>query len=183
MSEDRKVMNVLGHYSGGLTKSQGAWPVLTLETNAQLKVRLAGRAVNGPNPCLCWMDHSNVVRFQTAVDLDARHLRWISNIMSDGSVLLNLSGRSAKLGDGLSRNPITDQLRAQAKSIQGFSVAEFLEDCSTGGLEPQTLPSHCLPDPESASAPIRALFMAVAERMDVKTLVLEDYGPTLRREL
>jgi len=114
MSEDRKKMNVLGHHSGGLTPSQGCWPVLTLEANAQWKVRRAGRQVNGPNPCLCWSDHANVVRLQTAVDLDPRHLRWISNLMSDGSVLLNLSGRSAKLGDGLSRNPITDQLRSQA---------------------------------------------------------------------
>ena len=183
MSEDRKVMNVLGHHSGGLTKSQGAWPVLTLELNAQLKVRIAGRAVSGKNPCLCWSDHSNVVRLQTAVDLDPRHLRWVSNIMSDGSVLMNLSGRSAKLGDGLSRNPITDQLREQARSIQGFSVAEFLADCSTGGMEAQTLPSHCLPDPDTASASVRAMFMAIGERMDVKTLLLEDYGTSIRRSL
>jgi len=75
MAEDRKKMNVLGHFSGGLTKSQSAWAVITLECNAQVRARVMARGVLGANPCLCWMDHSNVVRLQTAIDLDPRHLR------------------------------------------------------------------------------------------------------------
>ena len=94
MAWDRKMMNVLGHFSGGLTKSQGACAVMTLECNAQVRVLLMARGALGPNPCLCWTDHSNVVRLQTAMDLDPRHLRWIANLMSDGSVLMHLSGRS-----------------------------------------------------------------------------------------
>ena len=181
MAEDRKKMNVLGHFSGGLTKSQGAWAVITLECNAQVRTRLMARALLGANPCICWTDHSNVVRLQTAIDLDPRHLRWIANLMSDGSVLMNLSGRSAKLGDGLSRNPITDQFREQAKAIQGFSVKEFLEDCASGGMEPQTLPSHCLPDTEVES--YAAVYAAAGERMDVQVLLMEDYGSSTRREM
>ena len=138
-------MNVLGHFSGGLTASQGAWPVVTLECNAQMQTRRHARKVLGRMPAVCWTDHANVARLQTAIDMDPRHLRWVADIQSDGSTLMNLSGRSARLGDGLSRNPLTDEIRRQSVSIKGFSLEDFLADLESGGMEPQAMPSQCLP--------------------------------------
>ena len=125
MSEDRSRLNVLGHFSGGLTASQGAWPVVTLECNAQMQTRRHARKVLGRVPALCWTDHANVARLQTAIDMDPRHLRWVADIQSNGSTLKNLSGRSARLGDGLSRNPLTDEIRRRGQSINGVLVGGF----------------------------------------------------------
>ena len=47
-------------------------------------------------------------------EVDVKHLRWVSWIIADGSQIRSLSGRTAKLGDGFSRNPDgRDELVAQ----------------------------------------------------------------------
>ena len=55
------------------------------------------------------------------VDIDVKHLRWVSWILADGSQIRSLSGRSAQLGDGYSRNPPDrDQLIEQrSKDLEG----------------------------------------------------------------
>ena len=40
---------------------------------------------------------------QTA-DVDAKILRWIAEIVGDGSEIRSLAGRTARLADGISRN-------------------------------------------------------------------------------
>ena len=45
-----------------------------------------------------------MTRLQKAVDVDAKHLRWVSETVADGSEIRSLAGRSARLGDGFSRN-------------------------------------------------------------------------------
>ena len=93
----------------------------------------------GQMKSLCWTDHANWTKQQTAeiVDIDCKHLRWVSEIVSDGSEIRSLSGRSARLGDGTSRNPSNrDQLVNQrSKDLQGiigqvrdFDLGEFLCD-------------------------------------------------------
>ena len=119
--------------------------MVTLETNSQMQTRRHARKILGRVPAFCWTDHSNVARLQTAIDMDPRHLRWVADIQSDGSTIMNLSGRSAKLGDGLSRNPLTDEMRRQGQSIKGFCLADFLADLESGDMEPQAMPSQCLP--------------------------------------
>ena len=70
-------------------------------------------------------------------DIDTKLLRWIAEIVADGSEIRSLSGRSARLGDGTSRNPADrDRLLEQRSKdlhgiigqVRGFSVDEFLSD-------------------------------------------------------
>ena len=67
-------------------------------------------------------------------NIDVKHLRWVSEIVEDGSVIRSLSGRSAKLADGTSRNPKdrdaviaqrTRDLEGMAGQLRGFSLEEF----------------------------------------------------------
>ena len=83
-------------------------------------------------------------------------MRWISEIVADGSEIRSLAGRSAKLGDGLSRNPKDrDVILAQRMKdleglmgqVRGFNLDAFLSECSqTRFTEPWTLPSDSVPD-------------------------------------
>ena len=71
------------------------------------------------------------------VDIGVKHLRWVSWILADGSQIRSLSGRSAQLGDGYSRNPpdrdrLIEQrskdLEGRTGQLRGFSLDEFLGD-------------------------------------------------------
>ena len=83
----------------GLTPTQQAWDPRTLETHAQLGVKSAAVSILGQIRALLWTDHANTKRLLSAVDIDVKHLRWISEIVADGSTINSLSGRSAVLGD------------------------------------------------------------------------------------
>ena len=52
-----------------------------------------------------------------------KHLRWISEIVADGSEIKSRAGRSAKLGDGTSRNTkdCNELLEQRTKDLQGLS--------------------------------------------------------------
>ena len=100
MTRDLMGFNVLMTASKGLTPSQQAWPPLTLEGFAQLETKRAQRKHLGMMRSLCWTDHANLTRQLVLEDVDVKHLRWVSFIVSDGSQIRSLSGRSAKLGDG-----------------------------------------------------------------------------------
>ena len=103
-------------HSKGLTPAQQAWQPLTLEGYAQLEVKRALRKTVGVARTLCWTDYANFTRQQVLEEIEVKHLRWISEILSDGSELRSLSGRNAKLGDGFSRNPADrDALLEQRK--------------------------------------------------------------------
>ena len=71
---------------------------------------------------ICWTEHANWTKQTVLVDIDVKHLRWVSWILADGSQIRSLSGRSAQLGDGYSRNPPDrDQLIEQrSKDLQGM---------------------------------------------------------------
>ena len=74
---------------------------------------------------MIWSDHANVTKLQTIdlQDIEPKHLRWIAEIIADGSEVRSLAGRSARLGDGTSRKPIDrDELLAQRTAdLQGIS--------------------------------------------------------------
>ena len=153
LREDLRGFEVLATHSTGLTLPQQAWAPLSLETYAQLEVRRAVKGMIGPLRCVMWTDHSNLTRLQTSEEIQPKHLRWLSELLADGSVLRSLSGRSAKLADGLSRNPPErDELLAQrTKDLQGligqlrgFSLEEFLR---------RVIPWSLLSDVESAIEP------------------------------
>ena len=80
------------------------------------------------------------------VDIDIKLLRWVSEIVADGSEIRSLAGRSARLGDGTSRNPKNrDELLEQRSKdlegmigqVRGFDLDEFLSDWEPPG---QALP-------------------------------------------
>ena len=76
------------------------------------------------------------------VDIDIKLLRWVSEIVADGSEIRSLAGRSARLGDGTSRNPANrdELLEQRSKDLQGmigqvrgFDLDEFLSDWEPPG--------------------------------------------------
>jgi hypothetical protein len=104
-----------------------------------------------------WTDHANLTRQQTLDDIDVKMLRWISELISDGSEILSLSGRSAKLGDGFSRNPKgRDDLLAQRTKdlegligqIRGFDLGQYSSEYPDPAPHavPWTLGNDSLPD-------------------------------------
>ncbi len=86
-----------------------------------------------------WTDHANFTKQQVIepVDIDVKLLRWISEIVADGSEIRSLAGRSARLGDGTSRNPSDRNALVEQRSkdlkgligqVRGFNLAELLSD-------------------------------------------------------
>eukprot|EP00969_Alexandrium_andersonii_P275932 12196206-Alexandrium_andersonii.AAC.1 len=64
-------------------------------------------------------------------DVDVKHLRWTSWIIADGSQIGSLSGHTAKLCDGFSRNPPdgdvlvgqrTKDLQGRTGQLRGFTL-------------------------------------------------------------
>ena len=106
MSRDLTKMKVLLTHSKSLTPPQQSWPPLVQEAFAQLEVKRQTRKTLGSIRTICWTDHANLTRAQHMdVGADVKLVRWIAEILADGSEIRSLSGRSAKLGDGFSRNP------------------------------------------------------------------------------
>mgnify|MGYP001253699497 FL=1 len=69
-------------------------------------------------------------------------MRWVGEITADGSEVRSISGRSARLGDGTSRNPrdrdaLIEQRTADLAGISGqvrqFNINEYLSMCEQPG--------------------------------------------------
>ena len=87
MTPDLTGFKVLLMAGKGFTPAQQAWPAITLEGFAQLAGKRAQRKVLGPMRSLNWTDHANMTKQQTIelVDIDIKLLKWVSEIVSDGS--------------------------------------------------------------------------------------------------
>ena len=134
MSRDLSRFKVLLTHSKGLTPAQQAWPPLTLEAFAQLEVRRAAKKALGTVRSILWTDHANLTRAQVG-DVDVKLLRWVSELVADGSEIRSLAGRSAKLGDGFSRNPPNrDALLDQRTKDLTVSLANFEDSIWTNSL-------------------------------------------------
>jgi hypothetical protein len=140
MAADMSHFKILMMVGKGLTPAQQAWPPLTLEGYAQLEGKRAQRRTLGSMRSICWTDHANWTKQQVAESIDVKHLRWVSEIIEDGSVIRSLSGRSAGIADGPSRNPAdrdeiiaqrTRDLEGMTGQLRGFSLEEFLSDYET----------------------------------------------------
>ena len=146
MARDLSHMKVLLTHSKSLTPAQQAWPPLIQEAFAQLEVKRATRKSFGSIKTICWTDHANLTKAQHMdVGADVKLVRWVAEILSDGSEIRSLSGRSAKLGDGFSRNPAerdeliqgrTKDLEGLAGQLKGFNLEEYL----SGGTEEPDIP-------------------------------------------
>ena len=163
MTPDMGGFVVLCAAGKSLTASQQAWDPLSLEGFAQLQVKRHQNKVIGRMRSKCWTDHANWTRQGDKVDIEVKHLRWYSEIVSDGSEVRSLSGRTATLGDGISRNPIdrdavleqrSRDLSNLAGKIRGFNMEEFLSDWEDPGQPvPWTIGEHALPNPILSSMP------------------------------
>ncbi|CAL1170400.1 unnamed protein product [Cladocopium goreaui] len=146
MTRDFSRMKILLTHSRSLTAPQQAWPPLVQEAYAQLEVKRATRKTFGSVRTLCWTDHANLTRSQhIEIGSDVKLVRWVAEILADGSEIRSLSGRSAKLGDGFSRNPKdrdellqgrTRDLQGLSGHLRGFNLEEYLG----GGTEDPTVP-------------------------------------------
>ena len=144
MTRDLSRVKVLMTHSKSLRPAQQNWPPLIQEAFAQLEVKRATRRTFGSIRTVCWPDHANLTRAQTSViGLDPKLVRWVGEILLDGSEIRSLSGRSATLGDSFSRNPKDRDrlLEARTRDLQGMSGRlrgfdlDYLEK-GTEGSEP-----------------------------------------------
>ncbi len=168
-----------------LTPSQQAWPPLTLEGYAQLETKRAQRKHLGHMKSLCWTDHGNLTRQMVFEDVDVKHLRWLSLIVSDGSQIRILSGRSAKLGDGFSRNPegrdvLIEQrsrdLEGQLGQLRGFSLEAYLADHEEGEKSfPWSIGDDVIPSKIEMSGSVSALAFSAGAQVELRALVSRDY--------
>ena len=125
---------------------------------------------------------------QTSEHIDVKHLRWIAEITADGSCLRSLSGRAAKLGDGISRNPIDrDDILAQRSKdlaglcgqLRGFSLEEYLSEHEHPGIAvPWTVPGHSVPDKVDSEKSVAAVASEAGVSPVVRILYVSDYVPT-----
>ena len=132
-------------------------------------------------------EHLHPTKQQVAEDIDVKHLRWISEIISDGSQIRSLSGRAAKLGDGFSRNPADrDAILAQRSKdlaglcgqLRGFDIDEFLSDHELPGNPVNwTMPSDSVPC--KADGPnVAATMSSAGVQRKVKVLFVADNTPS-----
>ena len=94
---------------------------------------------------ICWTDHANWTKQQVAapLDIDVKVLRWVSEIVADGSEIRSLSGRNCRLADGTSRNPAdrneivaqrTKDIEGIAGQVRNFNLDKFLSDCGDSNV-------------------------------------------------
>ena len=123
MTVDMGGFSMLCAAGKSLTPSQQAWDPLSLEGYAQLMMKRYQNKILGYMKSQCWTDHANWTRQGDQVDVDVKHLRWYSEIVADGSEIRSLSGRTAVLGDGISRNPIDrdEVMEQRSKDLQGYA--------------------------------------------------------------
>ena len=184
MSRDLSKLKVLMTHSKSLTPAQQNWPPLIQEAFAQLEVKRATRKTFGSIRTLCWTDHANFTRAQTSdIGMDPTLVRWVAEILMDGSEIRSLSGRSATLGDSFSRNPKdrdallaarTKDLEGLTGQLRGFDLDQYLEQ-GTEGEDPVPWAVGNDAAPEQAGAPA-AVPIAVAAALPVRVMVVFDYA-------
>ena len=184
MTRDLSRVKVLMTHSKSLTPAQQNWPPLIQEAFAQLEVKRATRRTFGSIRTVCWTDHANLTRAQTSdIGLDPKLVRWVGEILLDGSEIRSLSGRSATLGDSFSRNPKdrdrllearTRDLQGMSGRLRGFDLDQYLGEGTEGtGPVPWAVGSDAVPD-TADRAPV-AVPVAVATEAPVRVMVVFDY--------
>jgi hypothetical protein len=211
MTPDLVGFKVLMMTGKGFTPAQQAWPAITLEGFAQLAGKRAQKRILGPMRSLCWTDHANMTKQQQIelVDIDIELLRWVSEIVADGTEIRSLSGRAARLGDGTSRNPedrdkLLEQrskdLRGIMGQVRGFDLQEYLSDWEPEGealpwtvgndgwvrKSPGDRPLSCEPclaPAADAASPLILSEVMAGEGMSpsLKVLYVPDYAPIKQR--
>ena len=87
-------------------------------------------------------------QYQDSIDaLSLKLLRWVSEIVSDGSEIRSLAGRSARLGDGTSRNPPDRDslMEVRTKDLAGMIGLAHACAGDGGGSDDRSVNSSALP--------------------------------------
>ena len=181
MTRDLSQLKVLMTHSKSLTPAQQNWPPLIQEAFAQLEVKRATRRMFGSIRTLCWTDHANLTRAQTSdIGMDPKLVRWVAEILMDGSEIRSLSGRSATLGDSFSRNPKDRDalLAARTKDLEvrGFDLDQYLGEGTEGdGPVPWAVGNDAVPEP-AGRVQAAAVPMCVVAALPVRVMVVFDYA-------
>ncbi|CAK0865466.1 unnamed protein product, partial [Prorocentrum cordatum] len=181
LAADRRTLNVLAMYGGCLSLAQSNWHPRRGELHAQRETRREARKDFGRLPALCWTDHAAAVKDATGeAETDSTVVRWVGEIESDGSRLMNLSGRSAALGDGPSRENEAHGkfLREQAHSLANITIEDIIGDDYRPG---EGAPWGLDETPDAAALQLVAVAGAEREKGDSIALYLPDYGCERRR--
>ena len=113
-------------------------------------------------------------------ETDSTVIRWVGEIESDGSRLMNLSGRSCALGDGPSRENEAHGkfLREQAHSLAKITIEDIIgDDYRPGDAVPWGLDET----PDVAVVQLASVAGPGRERGDTVALYLPDYACERRR--
>lgn len=140
MASDLTYFNLLMMVGGSIDSSHQAWPPLVLEGYAQLMGKRVQRRNLGPMRSICWIDHANLTKQQNVgtADIDLKILRWLAEILQDGSEIRSLAGRNCRLADGTSRNPKernrliegrTSNLKGVVGMLTNFNIDKFNSLC------------------------------------------------------
>ncbi|CAK0832647.1 unnamed protein product [Prorocentrum cordatum] len=181
LAADRRTLNVLAMYGGCLSLAQSNWHPRRGELYAQRETRREARKDFGRLPALCWTDHAAAVKDATGeAETDSTVIRWVGEIESDGSRLMNLSGRSAALGDGPSRENEAHGkfLRERAHSLANITIEDIIGDVYRPG---EGVPWGLDETPDAAALQLVAVAGAEREKGDSIALYLPDYGCERRR--
>ena len=167
---DRKVLCVIGMFSGLVTPAQASWHPRRGEAYAQRMVRRACRGVVGLIPARCYTDHAHFALDANALEADHTIIRWVADITLDGSSIHNLSGRACHLGDGLSRHDLEhrEQMRYQAFAIRELTLDQLLDEGDDGqGPVPFAIPSQAVGTPLRLGRPFRTCGSRSARRFNL----------------
>ena len=124
---------------GGFADARQRRPALHAETHAQLMAKHAQKKHLGRGRAICGADHADVTRaaISKAAGVDSKILRWIAESGRDGSEMRSLAGRSARLADGLSRNPgsrgqlageRTKELADKTGKVRNFNLRHYFSE-------------------------------------------------------
>ena len=111
-------------------------------------------------------------------------------LIADGSEIRSLAGRTAKLGDGFSRNPKgrdelleqrTLDVRGLSGQLRGFDLDAYLSDEMPEGPVPWAVGDHALPGGHEDVAYVGSLHGLVAAKL--KILVAVDYEKDAEKAL
>ena len=173
MTRDLSRVKVLMTHSKSLTPAQQNWPPLIQEAFAQLEVKRATRRTFGSIRTVCWTDHANLTRAQTSdIGLDPKLVRWVGEILLDGSEIRSLSGRSATwetASAGTLRTGIGCWRRVPAISRVCRVASGDSTWTSTLGRVPRAL-GRCPGRSVAVAVPV-----AVATEVPVRVMVVFDY--------
>ena len=113
---------------------------------------------------ILWTDHANLTRAQVG-DVDVKLLRWVSELVADGSEIRSLALLDQRAKD----------LKGLSGQLRGFDLDEFLgSDTGTDKVVPWTVGDDAVPD---RSDRVNAVSWSFPTRQKAAVVYVHDYRP------